>query len=792
MPHPHHPTAVPVIVRRLIESVREWFSAYDAAEADAGRFRARQLESILRLTPLAMAINLMNAVIIDIALWDQSDAVWQSVWSAVVFLMAIGGLRGWWQSRRRVRNTASRRAVRHAAVQAALLGGVWGLLPVFVFPVIDLESKFYIGLVVTGMICAGGFALTSLPLAATAYVITIGTGATWALWHSGLELAHGFSLVLAAYCVIVIHSVRTMARTIGARMVAESHAARQNEVIGLLLKDFEDHASDLLWELDARGRFVHVSARLSQVLGATQERLATAHAWAVLRRRIPDDDLGVAQWAALRSHVSDGRAFRDLHVSLLAPSGRSWWALSARPLLDDHGAVTGWRGVATDITDKQNAYRKLSWLANNDSLTGLVNRHQFRELLQGLMTDPTPLAVICFDLDGFKRINDTRGHAAGDKILATFGERLLANARKSDTVARLGGDEFAMVVRGPGDEQVRVLLERLLRAFEVPVDVFGEEEFLRASIGVALAPRDGIDVDALLNNADLALYAAKQAGGMRYCFFHTELAETNRRRQTLSQALNGAMERGELRLEYQPQLAADDQRICGFEALLRWTHPEHGEVSPAEFVPIAEAAGMMHEIGDWVLRTACADAARWPRQVSVSINVSATQLTGEGFVDRVRVAAAGLRPELVELEVTESALVGDADGAVAALRNLRELGFRTALDDFGTGYSALGYLRRFPFDTLKIDRSFVHDLSNNGEAQVIVETILAMARALRMRTIAEGVEHAVEAEMLTERGCAAFQGFLVSHPLPAHEVSRFLQQWRPLPMKKPRAVASSV
>ncbi|MCC7055295.1 MAG: EAL domain-containing protein [Gemmatimonadaceae bacterium] len=779
---------LPLLPARFVGTVRRFFRAYEADESDARRFRARQLEALLRLTPLAMAVNVLNVVVIDFSVWDTAPTTMIASWSLTILIMAYMGVRGWVQSRARAeRATASRRALRHAAIQAGLLGAVWGLLPALLFPVIDIDSKFYVGLVVTGMICAGGFALTSVPVAATSYVVCIGVGSVIALWYSGLEYAHLFSLLLFAYCGIVIHSVWTMAKTIGARLVAEAHAERQNEVIGLLLKDFEDHASDLLWELDARGRFAHVSVRLAQVLGVTAERLATAHAWAVLRRRMPDDDTGVTQWAALRSHVTDRRAFRDLHVSITHEGRRTWWALSARPLFDELGQVTGWRGVATDITDKHDAFRKLSWLANNDSLTGLVNRHQFRELLQTLLQGPAPvgpLAVVCFDLDDFKRINDSRGHAAGDRLLAIFGQRLLAAARRSDTVARLGGDEFAMVLRGAtGEDEVRSLLDRLLASLDEPCDVLGQPEQLRVSIGVALAPADGHDVDTLLNHADLALYAAKDAGGHRWCLFHAALADTSRRRLALSQALLGAIERDEFRLVYQPQIDAEDQHISGFEALLRWEHAEHGSVSPEEFVPIAEATGMMHEIGDWVLRTACAEAANWPRGVSVSINVSATQLTGEGFVERVAAAAGDLQPSRVELEVTESALIEDADGAVGALRKLRQLGFRTALDDFGTGYSALGYLRRFPFDTLKIDRSFVRDLSRDGEAQVIVETILAMARALRMRTIAEGVEHPVEAEMLRERGCAAFQGFLVSRPLPAGDVTAFVEGWRPVPLR---------
>jgi diguanylate cyclase (GGDEF)-like protein/PAS domain S-box-containing protein len=784
MPLQPHRIGLNATVQRRAARLRDFFRAYDAEEADAKRFRARQLQALLRLTPLAMAINLLNVLVVDVAMWSQADHRVLIAWSFAITVMAALGLRGWWQSRgRRERSSASKRAMRHAAVQAGLLGAMWGLIPVLFFAELGSTAQFYLGLVTTGMICAGGFALSSVPGAATAYVVALGTAAGWAIWHSGLEQSHGFSVLLLSYAGIVIYSVWTVAKTLGARLVAEACAERQNEVIGLLLKDFEDHASDLLWELDARGRFAHVSPKLAQILGLSPEMLTRAHAWAVLSRRMPDDDHGITQWAALRSHLTEHRAFRDLHVSLTSDDARGWWAISARPLLDERGQFSGWRGVATDITERQIAHRRLSWLANNDSLTGLVNRHQFRELLQTLLHATTPgqqpVAVVCFDLDEFKRINDSRGHAVGDRLLATFGQRLLSLARRTDTVARLGGDEFAMVLRGAADaNEVRALLDRVLTTLNEPCDVAGQPETLRASVGVAMAPQDGLDVDTLLNHADLALYAAKQAGGNRYCFFHSSLADVSRRRSALAQALHGAVERGELRLEYQPQIEADSQEVCGFEALLRWHNREFGEVGPDEFVPIAEAAGVMQDIGDWVLRTACEEAALWPRHIAVSINVSATQLTAPGFVERVERAATALRPGRVELEVTESALIGDADAAVAALRKLRALGFRTALDDFGTGYSALGYLRRFPFDTLKIDRSFVRDLSRDGEAQVIVETILAMARALRLRTIAEGVEHAVEAAMLRERGCSAFQGFLMSRPLPATAVAAFLVDWR--------------
>lgn len=779
---------------RVLDPVRQFFQAYEADETDARRFRARQLEAVLRLTPLAMAINLLNAIVLDMALWEQAPRGLLVAWTVAIVVVAALGVKGWLSAKRRPeRTSASRRAIRRAAMQATMLGATWGILPAVAFSHLDAPAQFYLGQVVTGMICAGGFALAAVPSAATGFVLTSGMGAVIALFTSGLAQASGFVVLLFAYCGIVIYSVWTFAKTFGARMVAEACAERQNEVIELLLKDFEDHASDLLWELDAEGRFVRVSPRLEQALGIPAARLSMLKATAILRRWRDDDDTSLDQWAALESQIALQRAFRDVHVSLRTLAGDSWWSLSARPLLDDRGMVVGWRGVATDITDKHVAHRQLSWLANNDSLTGLVNRHQFRELLHGLLhgaSTVSPFAIICFDLDGFKQINDSRGHAAGDVLLSTFGQRLMRMARRTDTVARLGGDEFAMVLRGVSTaHEVRGLLDRLLDELSEPCDVYGQAELLRVSIGVAMAPTDGRDYDTLLNHADLAMYDAKQNGGNRYCFFHAALGDNNRRRSALAQALRGAIERGEFRLEYQPQVSTVDEKLCGFEALLRWRHDEYGEVSPSEFVPIAESIGLMRELGDWVLERACEDAAEWPIPLTVSINVSATQLTSPGFVGRVDAAAAKLDPGMVELEVTESALIDDADAAVSALKQLRALGFRTALDDFGTGYSALGYLRRFPFDTLKIDRSFVRDLSRDGEAQVLVETILAMARALRMRTIAEGVEHVIEAEMLTQRGCAALQGYLVSRPIAPELVADFVTMWSGIPGSRVRETA---
>jgi len=767
-----------------LNRLRQRASLYDVNEEQAGAFRAQQMQAVLGLTPLAMSIQLLCALIVPLALWQQLRHDALLLWSCAITALAAVSFRAWWQSRSGPpRRTASTRSLRRVILHAALLGSLWGLLPLLCHDLADADARYFVGMLVTGMVCAGGFALAAVPVAGTLFVALVGSGAAVAVAWRGGALAPVFAMQLGGYSAIVVYTVWASARMMAARMVAEARASHQNDVISLLLRDFEDHATDLLWELDADYRFVHVSPRLALALNMDEAQLRSAPALQLLEPLVAQDDEAARLWADLKDLLQRRESFRDQTLIAQSKAGRKWWSLSARRLNDHQGGFKGWRGVASDITERQKAMQRLNWLAHNDALTGLVNRTQLRSLLEGLLTgDPSstqPLALILLDLDGFKHVNDSKGHATGDQLLQVFGQRLLATARRSDAVARLGGDEFAIVVQGaPEPAALAQMLERLLNSLAEPCRVDGQLFALRASLGVALAPADGCDADTLMNHADIAMYAAKHAGGHQYCFFNPALAESGRRRVAMTQALRGALSRGEFRLVYQPQVSSQDWHVSGFEALIRWRNPEYGEVGPADFVPMAEAAGLMPAIGDWVLAQACADAADWPGAPQISINVSATQLDRPDFVARVEDLAARLTPGQVELEITESTLINDADAAVTILRSLRDRGLRIALDDFGTGYSALGYLRRFPFDTLKIDRSFVKDLTRDGEAQVLVDAILAMARALGMSAVAEGVESQTEAELLRAKGCETLQGYLFSRPLEADQVAPFLAGWR--------------
>jgi diguanylate cyclase (GGDEF)-like protein len=379
------------------------------------------------------------------------------------------------------------------------------------------------------------------------------------------------------------------------------------------------------------------------------------------------------------------------------------------------------------------------------------------------------------DLDHLKRVNDTLGHLIGDELLKVVASRLLACVRDIDTVARLSGDEFAIIqssIDRPSD--AAALAMRIREAIRAPIDLNGHQIVVDASIGISIAPDDGTELDELLKTADIALYEAKNTGRGTYCFYETDMNERMRIRAKLENDLRGALANGEFELFYQPIVNLQDNKISAFEALLRWHHPERGVVSPAEFIPVAEETGLIIPLGEWVLRTACAEAATWPSDINVSVNVSPLQLTNKNLVNVVisAIASARIPANRLEIEITESVFFEKTFANISTLKQLHEFGVRFVMDDFGTGYSSLGYLLSFPFSKIKIDRSFITGLSDKKESRAIVRAIADLARNLSMSVTAEGVETDQQLEQVKILGCTEMQGYLFSRPLPATEMHR--------------------
>ena len=443
----------------------------------------------------------------------------------------------------------------------------------------------------------------------------------------------------------------------------------------------------------------------------------------------------------------------------------------------------------SDITHRREAQETVARLASEDSLTGLANRRLFREQLEkrcqrqhagASEAEDRGFAILCLDLDWFKDVNDTLGHWVGDALLKAVADRLSSTMRAGNVVARLGGDEFAILLpRTNSPEKTQSLAKRIADLLSQPYDLYGHHVQIGASIGIALAPHDGNDPELLLRAADMALYAAKAAGRGTFRFFHKSMAEQLRAKRQLELDLRAAIDNDELELHYQPLLNVETQAITGFEALMRWQHPMKGLVPPSEFIPIAEETGMIVFLGSWALRKACAEAVSWPEHIYVAVNVSPAQFRNGNLVAAIAEALteSGLPAGRLELEITETILMQESETTIHVLKQLRAMGVRISMDDFGTGYSSLSYLRSFPLNKIKIDRAFVKDLGTTSASDVIIRSVIDIARTLEMTTTAEGVETAEQFDILKSLGCSEAQGYYLSRPVPAAKLPDLIARW---------------
>ncbi len=474
----------------------------------------------------------------------------------------------------------------------------------------------------------------------------------------------------------------------------------------------------------------------------------------------------------LMAVIAEGKTYSQL---IELPDGRTISVLN-HPM-----AGGGWVATHEDITERRRAEKQIAHMARHDALTDLPNRVLLRDRLAHALTElprDKRLAVLYLDLDHFKSVNDTLGHQIGDELLKTVAARLRDCVGEVDTVARVGGDEFAIIHTGieqPND--AATLARRICEVVKEPCELHGHAVIVDTSIGIALAPGDGIDPTELLKNADMALYRAKADGRGTYRFFEPEMDARMKTRRTLELALRVALANGEFELHYQPLVNLEDRRITCCEALIRWKHPERGLIPPAEFIPIAEEIGLIVPLGEWVLRRACADAMQWPADIKVAVNLSPIQVMNQNLVAVVvgALAAAGLPASRLEVEITESVLMQNSEATLATLHRLRELGVKISMDDFGTGYSSLSYLRSFPFDKIKIDRCFISGLATGDDSVAIVLAIAGLAKHLGIATTAEGVETKQQLQQVKALGCSEMQGFLFSAPRRNEEITQLLR-----------------
>ena len=588
-------------------------------------------------------------------------------------------------------------------------------------------------------------------------------------------------LLISCIAVILVAALRQAQADMN-RAIAVHQRDLRAQRSDRLLHEYEQSGRGWFWETDRHGCIAYISDTLARTIGLGSDALIGRPITEIIR---PGDRQDGDGERTLGFHLSARTGFAEIPVRAAMAKDERWWSISGQPVFNEFGQFHGFRGSGTDLTEMRRSQAEVTRLAQYDSLTGLANRVQMMRSLEqavaGKKGQPRDCTLMMLDLDRFKIVNDTLGHPAGDALLRQVSERIQRVVGNKGLVGRQGGDEFKILLPGRSD---KISLDDLARAIitdvSQPYKVEGTAVVIGVSIGISFCPQDGVTAEELIRNADLALYAAKGDGRGIHRFYSPEMHADAEDRRQLEEDLRKALVEDALHLVYQPVVSSRTEQITGYEALLRWHHPVRGAISPALFIPIAEESGLIGPIGEWVLRTACRDAAQWAEDVRVAVNVSPIQFTNQGLPSIVMnaLAASGLAPDRLELEITESVFLNDDDGTDSMFSRLKSIGVRLALDDFGTGYSSLGYLKKAPFDKIKIDQSFVRGAAIKGSPNsAIIKAIVSLAEALGMDTTAEGAETQDELALIRNLGCSHIQGYVYGRPLPAADV--LVQQHRP-------------
>ena len=730
-----------------------------------------QLDLALRLAPFTITTGLTVSIIVCYYFWQPSTIPYVVGLQAVNFVLAALGFRacGSWRRGRLVANALTIRTIRRRTIWVAACAGVaLASIPVMLFSGADADGRLLIAATCAGLI-ATGLCVGFVPAAGMLYSGSIILGSFVALAMTGEPFYIIIAILLAIYSCFIFATTIQIGKLVSLRAIVQVDLDKQREVSGLLLNDFEQNSSDWLWETDPDGLIRSPSPRFAEVAQTDRDCLALSRFATLVT---PACNQPSEALSYLLSAIADRRPFKRITIPVEIGEATHWWALTGKPVYDREKRFQGFRGIGSGVTLQHEYMATLDHLANHDVLTQLPNRRRFEQLVADAQhaflhrPNGAGYGILCLDLDRFKQVNDTFGHAVGDDLLRKIGERLQTFAGPDLVVARFAGDEFAILYATPDVDANAALAGRIVDALQEPF-VFNDLYLdVGVSIGIAIASDDATS-EEILRKADAALYRMKEDGGGGYRFYVPAMDEHKEERASLMGELRGGLDRGEFTLHYQPLVSAACSELCGFEALMRWNHPVHGQVPPSKFIALAEETGAILALGEWGLRTACRFATTWQDPtLTIAVNVSTVQIRHSDLVAVVSRALSdfGLEPSRLELEITETAFLATTNEAMAVLENLRRLGVRLALDDFGAGYSSLSYLRKLPVDKIKIDRSFIIDLPEVESDVSIVKTIVELGRTLGMTTIAEGVETLAQRDCLRQIGCPQLQGYLFGAP----------------------------
>ena len=732
-----------------------------AADDESSPLRDVQLISRAQLAPFFAAANIIAAVMMVASLWGTHDATWLMPWAAAVSALNLAAMHLARTQSITCVGRSGRRVPNWLMVgEVALRAILWLSLPLYLFPTLDPGSQVISASIMAGL-GIGALGLVVVPPCVTAWMIafTAGVGGALLMGRHSVPFQHMLSIIFTLG--VAIFGVLAVARWAFHQLKTNADVGSQSESASLLLQEYEQRGVGWLWAVDNENRVTYISSRMSTLLGRPGGQL-----------------LGHSLPALLGGNAELGRVllerqpFNSLEMELDTPRGARWISIAGDPIIDTAGRFEGFRGVGSDITEIRQTQERLTHLANVDVLSGLPNRGRVRQLLgealRAATTSNVPCAIMFLDLDGFKPVNDTFGHPKGDAVLRAVAKRLVDEVGPDGHVGRMGGDEFAIVITdAQSRKQVELLADRIINSIKESYLIDQTEIRIGVSIGCAFGPIDGATVDDLILKADLALYQAKDAGRGCARYFSSELQSEQEDRVRLEADLRSAIASKQFHLAFQPLINAKTQKLTGFEALIRWNHPQRGFVPPNVFIPVAEESGLMAAIGEWVIDEACKAAASWPEPITVALNISPKQIVLPNLPNVVSEALSRykLAGNRIELEVTEGVFLGDNGSTLDVLKRLRALGVGIALDDFGTGYSSIGYLNKAVFHKLKIDGSFVREAGTRPENVAIIQSIVQLAKSFRMSVTAEGVETAEDFERMRDLGCDTIQGYLFGKPL---------------------------
>jgi diguanylate cyclase (GGDEF)-like protein len=741
--------------------------------ADA-RIAQDRIRTIAHSAAFLLVAHLVTATLIFFAVVEQSGFSSHNWLLLASVLSLLGCDLGFWLALRdqRVRKLEPRVIVRLAAAYCALAALAFEAITATAVRATHGDIIVYVALAATFMLSVPAF--LGIPiLVLETYLL-----ATVELVFLGVPFEMVAAVAALGGCLFwfSLISARDHILMIGRRLATEW----QSEKAQRFVAEFEQSGQGWFWETNAEGRLLYVSEQIAEDLKRDSAEL--------LGKRFADlyvddaDPSGTTE-RTLAFHLSARFPFSEVVVRANTEE-EVWWTISGSPNFDEFGKFLGFRGIGADLTEKKKSAAEISRLARYDSLTGLPNRTQMRQTLEEALRNTAHrrrgCSLFLIDLDRFKNVNDTLGHPIGDLLLGQVAQRLTAVIGDKGQVGRLGGDEFEAVFPGLDDAPLLAeLAKRLIHQLSAPYLIEGHNISIGASVGIAIAPSTGSCLDSLVRDADLALYAAKADGRGTWRFFEAEMHSEAKDRQILEHELRGAISRGELMLYFQPTVNAITEDLVGFEALARWLHPTRGFIPPSTFIPLAEECGLILNIGEWVLRNACTEAAKWPGNVKVAVNLSPIQFAHAALPGVIinALKSSGLDPERLELEITEGVFLADSESTDAMFAKLKTIGVRLALDDFGTGYSSLGYLRKAPFDKIKIDQSFVRGAASPGNRNAaIIRSIVSLAESLGMETTAEGAETHDELALIRQLGCSQVQGYIFGKPTPAESALQLVKE----------------